>query len=39
VLEGTQAPELYPSKLVHPANGDLVWLVDQAAASTLSKKS
>jgi 6-phosphogluconolactonase len=36
VLEGTQPPEFYPSKLVHPTNGDLVWLVDQSAASALS---
>jgi len=37
VLEGTQPPELYPSKLVRPTNGNLIWLVDQAAASALSK--
>lgn len=39
VLEGSQAPELFPSKLVRPANGDLIWLVDQAAASALAKKT
>ena len=37
VLEGTQPPDLYPSKLIHPENGALIWLVDQAAASALSK--
>jgi 6-phosphogluconolactonase len=37
VLEGSQSPDLFPSKLVRPANGNLIWLVDQAAASALSK--
>jgi 6-phosphogluconolactonase len=36
VLQGKQPPELFPSKLVHPTNGQLTWLVDQAAASKLS---
>ena len=36
VLEGNQPAEKYPSKLVHPANGRLIWLVDRAAASELS---
>jgi len=38
VLEGTQPPDLFPSKLVRPSNGDLIWLVDQAAASALSRE-
>jgi 6-phosphogluconolactonase len=36
VLEGKEPAEKYPSKLVHPTNGDLIWLVDRAAASELS---
>lgn len=33
----TDAPgEKYPAKLVHPANGKLIWLVDRAAASGLA---
>ena len=37
VLEGSQSPELFPSKLIEPSNGKLIWLVDQAAASALSR--
>jgi 6-phosphogluconolactonase len=33
VLEGSQPAELFPSKLVRPANGKLIWLVDRAAAA------
>lgn len=36
ILEGTQPPDLYPSKLIHPVTGALIWLVDNAA-SALSK--
>lgn len=39
VLEGDAPGEHYPSKLVRPSNGKLVWLVDRAAASALSNKS
>jgi 6-phosphogluconolactonase len=40
VLEDEDAPaEQYPSKLVRPNNGRLVWLVDRAAASQLTSKS
>lgn len=36
VLEGDAAGESYPSKLVRPSDGKLIWLVDRAAASALS---
>jgi 6-phosphogluconolactonase len=37
VMEGNQPGESYPSKLVRPTNGKLIWLVDRAAAAELSK--
>jgi len=37
VLEGNAAGEKYPSKLIRPTNGKLIWFVDRAAASELSK--
>jgi 6-phosphogluconolactonase len=39
VLEGRQSPELFPSKLVNPEKGKLIWLVDRTAAAGLSKLS
>jgi 6-phosphogluconolactonase len=36
VLEGNAPPEKYPSKLVKPTDGKLIWFVDRAAASGLS---
>jgi 6-phosphogluconolactonase len=36
VLEGKEPGEKYPSKLVSPDEGKLIWLVDRAAASELS---
>ncbi|MCA1556920.1 MAG: 6-phosphogluconolactonase, partial [Acidobacteria bacterium] len=36
VLEGERDTRRYPSQLVNPAEGELVWLVDEAAASALS---
>jgi 6-phosphogluconolactonase len=38
VLEGSQPAELFPSKLIRPTDGKLIWLVDQAAASALSAR-
>ena len=35
VLEGQFQPELFPSQLVRPVNGGLLWMVDKAAASRL----
>lgn len=36
VLEGSGPAEKYPSKLVRPTDGKLIWFVDRAAASELS---
>lgn len=36
VLEGNAPGEQYPAKLVKPCSGRLIWLLDRAAASTLS---
>ncbi|MGC1962604.1 MAG: 6-phosphogluconolactonase [Candidatus Sulfotelmatobacter sp.] len=36
VLEGKAPGEKYPSKLVQPSEGKLIWFVDRAAASELS---
>jgi 6-phosphogluconolactonase len=36
VLEGSAPGEKFPSKLVKPSEGKLIWFVDRAAASELS---
>lgn len=36
VLEGEDQAEQYPSKLVRPSNGKLIWFIDRAAASGLA---
>jgi len=36
VLEGSAPGGMYPSKLVQPSAGNLIWFVDRAAASQLS---
>lgn len=36
VLEGERNPDLYPSQLINPTKGTLLWLVDEAAAAQLS---
>jgi len=38
VLEGNASPDQYPAKHVRPGVGRLVWLVDEAAGGTLSKR-
>jgi 6-phosphogluconolactonase len=35
VLEETSQPQRYPAQLIKPANGTLLWMVDEAAASLL----
>ena len=39
VLEEDVPGEQYPAKLIRPRQGKLIWLVDRAAASTLSSKN
>jgi len=36
VLEGGYQPELYPSQLIRPRDGTLLWMVDEAAARLLT---
>ena len=36
VLEGDRQPEKYPSQLIHPVNGELLWMLDEAAAAELT---
>ena len=38
VLEGTHDPERLPAQLIAPGDGDLLWLVDRAAAARLTRK-
>jgi 6-phosphogluconolactonase len=35
ILQGPQDPEEYPGQFVKPHSDEIVWLVDQAAASEL----
>ena len=37
VLQGDRQPERYPSQLIQPAHGKLLWLIDKAAAKLLKK--
>ena len=37
VLEGPSQPDVYPSQVVRPVAGELLWLVDDEAASLLQK--
>ncbi len=36
VLEGKKSGELYPAKLIQPVDGQLIWMVDRAAAAQLA---
>jgi len=39
VLEGPYEPEQLPSQFIQPVSGNLLWLVDQAAASMLATQA
>ncbi len=36
VLQGDFQPELYPSQLIQPKSGNLLWMVDEAASAQIS---
>ncbi|HEX5555004.1 MAG TPA: 6-phosphogluconolactonase [Chitinophagaceae bacterium] len=36
VTQGPPRPDLYPSQVIRPANGNLHWFIDEAAASLLA---
>jgi 6-phosphogluconolactonase len=36
VIEGPYKPDTYPSQLINPENGELLWLIDEAAAQRLT---
>jgi len=36
ILEGDYRPDLLPAQRIRPVNGKLLWLVDQAAAASLT---
>ncbi len=37
VLEGERRPNQFPAQLIHPAGGEPLWLVDEAAAALLEQ--
>ena len=39
VLEGSGAGDQFPSKLIAPTSGKLVWMIDEAAAAKLSESA
>jgi 6-phosphogluconolactonase len=39
VLEGPYQPDLYPSQLIQPRNGTLLWMIDEAAARLLTDQT
>jgi 6-phosphogluconolactonase len=39
VLEGEYQPDEYPAQIVRPTNGEVVWMLDKAAAQNLHKNN
>lgn len=37
VLEGEHQPQTYPSQMIQPANGELLWMLDESAAANLTE--
>ncbi|HMG36263.1 MAG TPA: 6-phosphogluconolactonase [Blastocatellia bacterium] len=38
VLEGPYQPQIYPSQMIRPSRGALLWMIDEAAAGFLSQR-
>ena len=38
ILEGPRDPDKFPAQIVAPQNGEVIWLLDKAAASLLSPR-
>jgi len=38
VLEGPRDPDKFPAQIVAPHGGEVIWLLDKAAASLLSPR-
>ena len=38
VREGARNPNKYPSQLIQPQSGEVLWFVDEAAASRLTQR-
>jgi 6-phosphogluconolactonase len=38
VLEGEYNPDEYPAQIVRPPSGEVVWMLDEAAASKLKRQ-
>jgi 6-phosphogluconolactonase len=38
VLEGASEPRVYPSQLIHPIDGSLLWMTDEGAVSLLTSR-
>lgn len=37
ILEGSRRPKQLPAQLIHPSDGELLWLIDEEAAAKLSR--
>src|SRR5205814_7696705 len=37
VLEGEYQPDEYPAQIVHPTNGEVVWMLDKAVAQKIQR--
>ena len=35
IIKGEYKPEVYPAQRIHPVNGNLVWMIDEAAGCLL----